>query len=35
MEKKGIGIEVKVGIFVFIGLVVLGYMALKVNKAKI
>ena len=34
MEKKGIGIEVRVGIFVFIGLVILGYMALRVNKAK-
>jgi phospholipid/cholesterol/gamma-HCH transport system substrate-binding protein len=34
MEKKGIGIEVKVGMFVFIGLVILGYMALRVNKAK-
>lgn len=35
MKRKGIGMEVKVGIFVFIGLVVLGYMALRVNKAKI
>ncbi len=34
MERKGIGIEVKVGIFVFIGLVVLGYMVLRVNKTK-
>lgn len=34
MEKKGIGVEVKVGIFVFIGLVVLGYMTLRVNKTK-
>jgi phospholipid/cholesterol/gamma-HCH transport system substrate-binding protein len=34
MERKGIGIEVRVGIFVFIGLVVLGYMALRVNKTK-
>jgi phospholipid/cholesterol/gamma-HCH transport system substrate-binding protein len=34
MEKRGIGIEVKVGIFVFLGLVVLGYMTLQVNKYK-
>jgi phospholipid/cholesterol/gamma-HCH transport system substrate-binding protein len=32
MEKRGIGIEVKVGIFVFLGLLVLGYMTLRVNK---
>lgn len=34
MERRGIGVEVKVGIFVFIGLVVLGYMTLRVNKGK-
>jgi phospholipid/cholesterol/gamma-HCH transport system substrate-binding protein len=34
MEKKGIGVEVKVGIFVFVGLVILGYMTLQVNKYK-
>ncbi|HMK66609.1 MAG TPA: MlaD family protein [Thermodesulfobacteriota bacterium] len=34
MEKKGLGIEVKVGIFVFIGLVVLGYMTFRINKYK-
>ncbi len=35
MERRGIGIEVKVGLFVFLGLVVLGYMALRVNKTKL
>jgi phospholipid/cholesterol/gamma-HCH transport system substrate-binding protein len=35
MEKKGIGLEIKVGIFVFIGLVILGYMTLRVNKGKL
>jgi phospholipid/cholesterol/gamma-HCH transport system substrate-binding protein len=34
MEKRGMGIEVKVGIFVFLGLLVLGYMTLRVNKHK-
>jgi phospholipid/cholesterol/gamma-HCH transport system substrate-binding protein len=34
MEKRGVGIEVKVGIFVFIGLAVLAYMTLRVNKTK-
>jgi phospholipid/cholesterol/gamma-HCH transport system substrate-binding protein len=34
MERRGVGIEVKVGIFVFIGLVVLGYMTLRINKGK-
>jgi phospholipid/cholesterol/gamma-HCH transport system substrate-binding protein len=34
MEKRGIGIEVRVGIFVFLGLVVLGYLTLQVNKYK-
>lgn len=34
MERRGIGVEVKVGIFVFIGLIVLGYMTLRVNKDK-
>ena len=32
MEKRGIGMEVKVGVFVLIGLVVLGYMTLKVER---
>lgn len=32
MEKRGIGLEVKVGIFVLIGLIVLGYMTLKVER---
>jgi phospholipid/cholesterol/gamma-HCH transport system substrate-binding protein len=32
MEKRGIGLEVKVGIFVLIGLVILGYMTLKVER---
>jgi phospholipid/cholesterol/gamma-HCH transport system substrate-binding protein len=32
MEKQGIGLEVKVGIFVLIGLVVLGYMTLKIER---
>lgn len=35
MDKKGISIEVKVGIFVFIGLIVLGYMTLKLEKFKL
>jgi phospholipid/cholesterol/gamma-HCH transport system substrate-binding protein len=35
MEKKSFGIEVKVGIFVFIGLIILGYMTLRVNKGKV
>ncbi|MBI4765960.1 MAG: MCE family protein [Deltaproteobacteria bacterium] len=34
MEKRGISTEVKVGIFVFLGLIVLGYMTLKVEKFK-
>jgi phospholipid/cholesterol/gamma-HCH transport system substrate-binding protein len=34
MEKKGIGVEVKVGIFVLVGLIILGYMTLRVNKYK-
>ncbi len=34
MERRGIGVEVKVGIFVFIGLIALGYMTLRVNKDK-
>ncbi len=32
MEKRGVGLEVKVGIFVLIGLVILGYMTLKVER---
>ena len=32
MEKRGIGLEVKVGLFVLIGLIVLGYMTLKVER---
>jgi phospholipid/cholesterol/gamma-HCH transport system substrate-binding protein len=32
MNKQGIGLEVKVGIFVLIGLVVLGYMTLKIER---
>ncbi|MBI5582752.1 MAG: MCE family protein [Deltaproteobacteria bacterium] len=32
MEKRGIGLEVKVGVFVLIGLIVLGYMTLKVER---
>ncbi|MGA3083568.1 MAG: MlaD family protein [Thermodesulfobacteriota bacterium] len=35
MEKKGVSTEVKVGIFVFLGLIVLGYMTLKVEKFKL
>ena len=35
MEKRGVSTEVKVGIFVFLGLIVLGYMTLKVEKFKI
>ena len=35
MEKRGVGTEVKVGIFVFLGLIVLGYMTLKVEKFKL
>jgi phospholipid/cholesterol/gamma-HCH transport system substrate-binding protein len=35
MEKRGVGTEVKVGIFVFLGLIVLGYMSLKVEKFKL
>lgn len=35
MEQKGITTEVKVGIFVFIGLIVLGYMTLKLEKFKL
>lgn len=34
MERKGISTEVKVGLFVFLGLVVLGYMTLRINKTK-
>jgi phospholipid/cholesterol/gamma-HCH transport system substrate-binding protein len=32
MEKRGVGLEIKVGIFVLIGLVILGYMTLKVER---
>ena len=32
MEKRGMGLEVKVGIFVLIGLMILGYMTLKVER---
>jgi phospholipid/cholesterol/gamma-HCH transport system substrate-binding protein len=32
MKKQGIGLEVKVGIFVLIGLVVLGYLTLKIER---
>ena len=32
MEKRGMGLEVKVGIFVLIGLIILGYMTLKVER---
>jgi phospholipid/cholesterol/gamma-HCH transport system substrate-binding protein len=32
MDKQGVGLEVKVGIFVLIGLVVLGYMTLKIER---
>ena len=35
MEKRGVSTEVKVGIFVFLGLIVLGYMTLKVEKFKL
>lgn len=35
MEKRGISTEVKVGIFVFLGLIVLAYMTLKVEKFKL
>jgi len=35
MDKRGVGLEVKVGIFVFLGLIVLAYMTLKVEKFKI
>jgi phospholipid/cholesterol/gamma-HCH transport system substrate-binding protein len=35
MEKRGISTEVKVGIFVFIGLIVLGYMTLRVERIKL
>ena len=32
MEKKGVGLEVKVGLFVLVGLIILGYMTLKVER---
>lgn len=32
MEKKGVGLEVKVGIFVLAGLVILGYMTLRIDR---
>jgi phospholipid/cholesterol/gamma-HCH transport system substrate-binding protein len=32
MKKQGVGLEVKVGIFVLIGLVVLGYMTLRLER---
>jgi len=35
MEKRGVSTEVKVGIFVFLGLIVLGYMTLKLEKFKL
>jgi phospholipid/cholesterol/gamma-HCH transport system substrate-binding protein len=35
MEKRGVSTEVKVGIFVFLGLIVLGYMTLRVEKFKL
>src|SRR4030042_5388068 len=35
MEKKGVSTEVKVGIFVFIGLIILGYMTLRLEKFKL
>jgi phospholipid/cholesterol/gamma-HCH transport system substrate-binding protein len=35
MEKRGIGLEVKVGIFVLVGLIILGYMTLRVEKRSI
>lgn len=35
MEKRGVSTEVKVGVFVFLGLIVLGYMTLKVEKFKL
>jgi len=35
MEKRGVSTEIKVGIFVFIGLVALAYMTLRLEKYKI
>ena len=35
MEKRGVSTEIKVGIFVFIGLVALAYMTLRIEKFKI
>ncbi|HBD10362.1 MAG TPA: mammalian cell entry protein [Syntrophobacteraceae bacterium] len=35
MENRGVSTEVKVGIFVFLGLIVLGYMTLRVEKFKL
>ena len=35
MKKQGIGLEIKVGIFVLIGLVVLGYMTLKIGRQQL
>jgi phospholipid/cholesterol/gamma-HCH transport system substrate-binding protein len=35
MEKRGVSTEIKVGIFVFIGLVALAYMTLRLEKFKI
>ena len=32
MKKQGIGLEVKVGIFVLLGLIVLGYMTLRIER---
>lgn len=34
MEKKGVGLEVKVGIFVLAGLIILGYMTLRIDRTR-